>query len=251
MEWYYADNGTQQGPVPDAEFHRLVSVGRIQSTTLVWKQGMADWQPYSSVAAPSAPTMAPQGGHEVCAECRGQFLREDMVQFKTSWICAACKPVFFQRLKEGGLVGSEMEFAGFGPRFAAKLIDGLLLFVVNLLTNLLVDFVMVGSLTPRGKAGMAILAVKGVEFLFNTAVGVAYYTWFVGKFSATPGKMALKLQVVRSDGSRLTYGRALGRYFGEMVSGFTLGIGYLMVIWDGQKRALHDHICDTRVIRTS
>jgi len=28
-----------------------------------------------------------------------------------------------------------------------------------------------------------------------------------------------------------------------------VGIGYLMVAWDPEKRALHDRICDTRVIR--
>jgi uncharacterized RDD family membrane protein YckC len=82
-------------------------------------------------------------------------------------------------------------------------------------------------------------------------IAVAYYTFFVGKFGATPGKMATSLLIVNADGSKVSYAKALGRYFAtEFISGcFTLGIGYLMVAWDPEKRALHDRICGTRVIR--
>jgi uncharacterized RDD family membrane protein YckC len=41
----------------------------------------------------------------------------------------------------------------------------------------------------------------------------------------------------------------LGRHFAEMLSGILLGIGYLMIAFDDEKRALHDRICDTRVIK--
>ena len=77
-----------------------------------------------------------------------------------------------------------------------------------------------------------------------------YYIFFHGKFGATPGKMACGLKVVRADGSKLTYGRAMGRFFGDILSGIILGIGYLMIAFDDEKRALHDRICDTRVIKT-
>ena len=61
--------------------------------------------------------------------------------------------------------------------------------------------------------------------------------------------MALGLKVIRSDGARITYGRAVGRFFAENLSGLILCIGYIMVAFDGEKRALHDHICDTRVVK--
>ena len=81
------------------------------------------------------------------------------------------------------------------------------------------------------------------------AVQIGYQTFFVGKFGATPGKMACGLKIVRSDGSPISYGRAAGRAFGELLSAWTCYIGYLMVCFDSQKRALHDHMCDTRVVR--
>ncbi len=45
-EWYYAVEGTSHGPVDQAEFEHLVSVGAIRSDTLVWQDGMEDWLPY-------------------------------------------------------------------------------------------------------------------------------------------------------------------------------------------------------------
>jgi uncharacterized RDD family membrane protein YckC len=85
--------------------------------------------------------------------------------------------------------------------------------------------------------------------LFGILIAASYNVFFVGKYGATPGKMALKLKVVRADGSSLTYGRACGRYFAELLSSLACMIGYIMAAFDEEKRALHDRICDTRVIR--
>jgi hypothetical protein len=46
-------------------------------------------------------------------------------------------------------------------------------------------------------------------------------------------------------------GRAIGRYFAKLLSMLILGIGYIMVAFDSEKRGLHDMICDTRVVRQS
>jgi uncharacterized RDD family membrane protein YckC len=81
------------------------------------------------------------------------------------------------------------------------------------------------------------------------AIQVGYWTFFVGKFSATPGKMACGLKVVSADGSRLSYGRAACRALSQILSGMVCYIGYLIAGFDNpQKRALHDHICNTRVV---
>jgi uncharacterized RDD family membrane protein YckC len=60
--------------------------------------------------------------------------------------------------------------------------------------------------------------------------------------------MACGLRVVRPDGESLTFMRAFGRHFAEMLSGLILMIGYLMAAFDSEKRALHDRISDTRVV---
>lgn len=90
----------------------------------------------------------------------------------------------------------------------------------------------------------------GIAALVGIVLGCTYETFFVVKYGATPGKMALGLKVVRPDGSGIDVGRAIGRYFAKMLSAIIIYIGYIMAGFDAQKRALHDMICDTRVIKT-
>ncbi len=56
MEWYYEKNGDQNGPVSLEQLQSLLAAGAIQTHNLVWKPGMADWQPYGDVF----PTVAPE-----------------------------------------------------------------------------------------------------------------------------------------------------------------------------------------------
>ena len=94
-----------------------------------------------------------------------------------------------------------------------------------------------------------LLTIQAAFFLVGLIVAFAYEVFFVGRFGGTPGKLLLRMRIVRSDYSRVTYGRAAIRYFGKMLSGLTMYIGYLMVAFDPQRRALHDYIADTRVIK--
>jgi len=94
-----------------------------------------------------------------------------------------------------------------------------------------------------------VLIAYGLYFIFILLLHLSYSVFFVGRYGATPGKMALKLQIVRSDFSKVSYLRALGRYFAQSLSGLLLYLGYIMAGFDSEKRALHDYICDTRVIK--
>jgi uncharacterized RDD family membrane protein YckC len=79
---------------------------------------------------------------------------------------------------------------------------------------------------------------------------VAYYVFFTGYCGQTPGKMALRIKVIRTNGMEIGYGKAaLREVLGKFVSGILLGIGYLMVAFDLQKQGLHDKIADTYVIK--
>lgn len=52
MEWYYQQDNAAQGPVSEEVFRAKIADGTIRPETLVWHDGMAEWQPLS-VAAPS------------------------------------------------------------------------------------------------------------------------------------------------------------------------------------------------------
>jgi uncharacterized RDD family membrane protein YckC len=128
-------------------------------------------------------------------------------------------------------------------------VDTLILWGVSMVISLAAS----GLGLATGAAGnpAALVGVQGVLILLQLAIGVSYTVYFLGRFGATPGKMACKLRVVRSDGSPVTYGRAFGRHFAEWLSGLILYIGYIMVGFDDEKRSLHDRVCDTRVVRVS
>src|ERR1700761_9524491 len=42
--WYFAANGQQQGPYPEAQFRDLIARGAVNAQTMVWSEGMAGWQ---------------------------------------------------------------------------------------------------------------------------------------------------------------------------------------------------------------
>lgn len=46
MDWYYAKNGEQLGPVSDETLRGLRQSGQIDDQTLVWAEGMGEWRPY-------------------------------------------------------------------------------------------------------------------------------------------------------------------------------------------------------------
>ena len=111
VDWFYVQNGKKIGPVPVAEFDELVRSGRITHETLVWREGFVNWQPLGLINVPrSSPMQVPPPAvprpmlptaSTVCAECGIAFPELEMIPFAGSWICAKCKPTFFQRVREG------------------------------------------------------------------------------------------------------------------------------------------------------
>lgn len=245
MEWYYVREGDREGPVSESEFQSLVNSGTITSESLVWHKGMAQWQRYGELQTQTSAGEA--GESHTCVECGRPFPEEEMVRYGDSWVCGKCKPVFFQRLKEGAPLRGVMVYGGFWIRAVAKIVDGIILSVIN--TGIQYGLGRAMTLEPGEPPSRLFFGLWALMVLAQMAVAVAYTTFFLGKFAATPGKMALGLRVVTSDGGRVSYLRAFARYFAELLSGFILGIGYLMAAFDEQKRTLHDRICDTRVIR--
>jgi uncharacterized RDD family membrane protein YckC len=186
-------------------------------------------------------------GHLVtCVECGNRFPEGEVIQFGQYSVCANCKPLFQQKLAEGSFRPSQLKFATVRRRFAAVLLDSMVLWFVMFI-------VMMGIFAAIGK-GVADPSAMGrgtaVWYLFSFGISAAYMIFFMGKFGATPGKMALGIKVVRPDGAALGYPLAVGRYFSTFVSSLTLCIGYVIAIFDKEKRALHDRIAGTRVIRT-
>lgn len=120
----------------------------------------------------------------------------------------------------GGLGGPA---AGFWRRFAAALIDGVLLGVVNAILQLIVG--------------------KGAGYVLGLVISLAYFTWFHGRTGQTPGDAALSIRVVDERAGTATpigYGRAAGRWVVSIASALVILVGYLWMLWDPKKQTWHD-----------
>jgi uncharacterized RDD family membrane protein YckC len=120
-------------------------------------------------------------------------------------------------------------YAGFWKRFAAILVDLIILG--------LVDGVLSGMFgNPLGNA-------------LGALVGWLYFaTMESSERQATIGKMALGIYVTDLDGHRVTFARATLRYFAKIISAVILMVGFLMAAWTDRKQALHDIIANTLVL---
>lgn len=59
VEWYIGRDGKQYGPVTDLEFRKLIELGHLKPTDLVWREGFAEWRPARFLTeAPAAPRLA-------------------------------------------------------------------------------------------------------------------------------------------------------------------------------------------------
>ena len=211
MNWHYSDGGKQVGPVDETELNRLVTLGTVRSDTLVWHEGLASWQPLGVV----------RGMHPAAAVAAGRH------------------------------------YGGFWIRFLARVIDSVILIVINGIVRIPLTLMFgLGTMGMRGlgeaRGGLifapALMGVVGLSALIGIALGAAYEVYFLSAQGATPGKMALGLRVIRPDGGPISPMLALGRHFALWISGIILMIGYIMAAFDPEKRALHDRICETRVI---
>jgi uncharacterized RDD family membrane protein YckC len=187
-----------------------------------------------------------------CARCKREFARSDLVQIAGNWVCGECKPAYLSQVLAAGTTGAlSFEYAGVGVRFGARVIDGFVLAV---------PFIALAALIVPGfaQSGMATAWLTGTFFIVIIVVAALYEVLMLRYRGATVGKIACGVKVVRPDGSGLGWGVSFGRFF--MWNVVTNGIPYvnfvltlistIMAGMDNESRALHDRVCDTRVIQT-
>jgi len=106
MNWFYALGTEQNGPVSDSQLDELLHSGKITEATLVWREGMPDWQPLKQARLGNQPATDAGPPAETCIECGQAFPGDELVYVNRSWVCAKCKPILLQRLVEGASLPS-------------------------------------------------------------------------------------------------------------------------------------------------
>ena len=143
-------------------------------------------------------------------------------------------------------------YGGFWRRLGAFIVDAALIF---LLCTVMTVRAYIGY-----KVGLAAhnrgvsLGNAGPLMLLLTLAGLflatAYFVVFHGMDGQTVGKRIFRLRVVGADRQRISYRRALLRWIGTVGLGVaSIGLGILWIVWSREKRAWHDFLARTWVVR--
>lgn len=265
MEYYYALNGNKVGPLSLAQ---LQTAG-IAPDTLVWKTGMAEWRPaqelpelaglwnQNTAFPPPPPAQGyvpptqqspgyqgpqagppPQGGYQqpgynqLGGQPGNQYGNPQMGQFQ-SW-----------------------EYASFLRRLAAAIIDALIMYIPGTILQMIFGVeAIVSDFQSHMKdqnieAAMAVLVGLALYLPASIIIQASYEAFFTSSaWMATPGKKALGLQVVDKNGQRISLGTGFVRHFSKWISAIICYIGFLFPLFDEQKRALHDRLANTLVMK--
>ncbi|MBI4634442.1 MAG: RDD family protein [Deltaproteobacteria bacterium] len=149
---------------------------------------------------------------------------------------------------------TETAFAGFWRRLAAYIIDKIILYFLYLFI-LLVGIAALPHGLPLNSQRLPINTIMdiGLEFAVSYCVAVGlinmlYFTYFHGYGGQTPGKMMLRIKVIKVAGGKITPGAAFLRWVGYLISGAVLYLGFLWVLIDTRKQGWHDKIAGTFVV---
>ena len=139
-------------------------------------------------------------------------------------------------------------YAGFGQRFIAALIDGILLYIVQMIVFSIFGLGAMASDPSLFADGIP--ASFSIAYLITLGINVAYYAYFESsEKQATFGKQAMGLVVTDMNGGRISMLNAVGRFFAKIPSALIFLIGYLMQPFTQKKQALHDMIASTLVYK--
>jgi uncharacterized RDD family membrane protein YckC len=139
-------------------------------------------------------------------------------------------------------------YAGFWIRVLAYLIDSLVMMAVSCPLGILLGLgvVAVGGDQNSDSA----LFTNGFSNVLSIVIGWLYSGLLESSsWQATVGKKVLGLKVTDLDGNRISFGRATGRYFAQILSGLICFIGFIMVAFTEKKQGLHDIMAGTLVVK--
>ncbi|MBN8798215.1 MAG: RDD family protein [Stenotrophomonas nitritireducens] len=264
-QWYYADARRERhGPVEADTLRDKFRRNELDLYTLIWREGMPQWQPLSAMAEELQLLVQADTGGGIDLRADYQAIEDGTAVAKASAAAAIAESPYAApgsvTLDTNRVIASgDVVHAGFLRRLAASLVDS---FVTGIITWILLIPIMLlmgvglGTLAnPDNIASLgAMLGFQGLMYLVSFLVPCLYFGWMQSSTSmASLGKMVVGIKVVRGNGERASFWRNFLRYLAMMVFGMvTCYVGFLitafMVAMTERKQGLHDMICDTLVV---
>ena len=246
MKWFFIDESItdgerRQGPYSIEEIREFEKQGRITSETLVWHSGMENWIPWK----------------EAVEKLEKDYFETNPEQEEILENTIKALEQIIETNKQN------KAFAGFFVRALAFITDNLILgFVGGIVLFILaqagiydLDAIQqaVGNYLQDPMAQDAINKLSetpeiGSLLTIWSIIQAFYFIVFHAVFSATPGKKLLHIHVETAEGNKLSWSSSIVRYLCSILSQFIYGFGYLIVLFDPRRRALHDWIARTFVV---
>lgn len=236
MEVWIGRDGERHGPYREEDVRQWLRDGQVSRDDLGWYEGLADWQPLS--------TLFP----------------EELRSAPPAAAAAATPPPMASALPQTTAASLE-DYAGFWKRVGAYILDSILLYIPLRLVGIpfglsAAEDAMQKSLLGVSSDPQAMLQIyegfyhdMRLYFLLTTLLTWLYFAFCESSaWQATIGKLALGIRVTDLQGARISFPRALGRYAGKYLSALILCIGFLMVAFTRRKQGLHDMLANTLVL---
>lgn len=209
MQIYIKRHGQRVGPFSLAEVNRQLAGGSLNPSEQAWYEGAPGWKPVFSIAGVILPGAA----------------------------SASARPIGIATPNPP----KSPIYAGFWIRAVALFLDSVILAIpIGILW-----FVFWPDPSDPGSGNLffAASAVVGLKIFYFAGL-------WASPMQATLGQKMCGLRVISDrDDPRITFSRAVGRLFAMALSSLTLGIGYIMAAFTERKRALHDMIAGTCVVK--
>lgn len=243
-------DGVPRGPVPHAYVEDRVRSGAWPSSISIAVVGSSDWKPFIVPTSPAtdldqqatvafspmrAENTAPSAATPAAVDMRMAAATPAAASFSPSVAAGDLLP-------EGGIV-----HAGFWRRCAAYVLDSIILSIAAFII-----LALVGLATAALIAGEQYGLVGLIMFVAYVGLIVGAWLYFAklesGPSQATFGKRVMGIKVTDDRGQRIGFGRATGRFFGKIISGMIMNIGYLMAGFTSRKQGLHDMMAGCCVV---
>ncbi len=239
MEQYYIiENENKKGPF---NLKELIALD-LSENTFVWKKGLKDWTELKNLSEYKKTIPPPIPKTNISNESdntENKNIEENVI--------SDIIPDFDLRteLNVQGPEMSDHKNAGFGLRLVAFIIDFAFMFFLTSFFWALLQL----PIPANSKS-----IFFGSFFIFKNPLGILFGWLFYAafessKFQATPGKAILGLKVTNENYGRIGFGQASGRFFGRILSGLILGVGYLMIGFTKKRQGLHDQMAHTLVLK--
>ncbi|MFT3808147.1 RDD family protein [Arenimonas sp.] len=240
--WYYVDRQEQRhGPMAAQVIRDAYRRGQLDDETLVWREGMGEWQALKRVGselglddlpAMPLPSPAPDGASPYAPPSAA------VARQTTNYVG-----------------GGDVVYAGFWRRWAAWVVDTFLVtmayYVVLMIVVMGFGFGF-GAFDPSsatGQLGVFQIVTMLAVYVTGPILSALYYVYQESsEAQATLGKRLFGIKVTDADGHRLGRKHALGRWASHLLCYVTIYIGYLVVAFTDRKQGLHDMAASTLVV---